>query len=88
MRKRLYSVKDNKVGVFCSPFNHVNDAEAIRDLTTVVNLEKGDSKLSTYPEDFDLYYIGEFDTDTGKMIQEEIEYVVNAFAVKKQKSEE
>ena len=60
---KLYSIKDTKGG-FSAPFLAQNDALAARNVKTVINSQKG-SPENLYPEDFELWYIGEFDEITG-----------------------
>lgn len=60
---RIYSIFDLKSEEFSPPFFTKNDRLAMR---TVSESAKGNaSLLSTYPEDFMLYRIGEFDPSTG-----------------------
>lgn len=79
----LYSVKDNKVGIYQRPFVSVNDAEASRELHRAV--QDNTLQLSMYAEDFDLYYIGKIDDNSGKITQKETEprFVVGAISFKK-----
>lgn len=65
MLHKVYSIRDSKTEVFNVPFYKVTHGEAERDFRTLANDEK--SRLAQYPEDFDLYFIGEYDDNTGKM---------------------
>lgn len=81
---RLYSIKDNKVGVFQKPFTAINNAEATRMLHTACNDDK--LQLSVYPEDFDLYFIGTMNDQTGVLQAASgngPEFVVSAVSLKK-----
>lgn len=62
-RLKVYSIRDAKAEVYNAPFYKGTHGEAERDFRTAVNDEK--SFLSQYPDDFDLYYIGDFDQNTG-----------------------
>lgn len=65
MLLKLFSVRDSKGEFFDRPFYKNTVGEAERDVRTAVNDPK--STLNLYPEDFDLYYLGEFDNVTGKI---------------------
>lgn len=64
--KKVFTVKDSKADAWNQPFFKSTHGEAERDFRTLVNDNK--SLLSQYPEDFDLYYLGEYDEMTGKFI--------------------
>jgi len=61
---KAYSIRDSKAEVFNTPFYQKTHGEAERTFQTLVKDEK--STLSKYPDDYDLYYLGEYDQDTGK----------------------
>lgn len=65
MLRKLFAVRDQKSQTFTQPFSQLTTAEAERTFTTHVN-EKG-SPYNTYPEDFDLYYLGDYDDVEGKI---------------------
>lgn len=60
---KLYSVKDVK-GAFAAPFLALNDSIAARNIKSFMLTQKG-HEWSLYPEDFELWFIGEFDELTG-----------------------
>lgn len=62
MHYAMYAVKDALVG-FGVPFASNSNAEAIRAFVRVATDTKSDIFAS--PGDYDLYYIGTYDTDTG-----------------------
>jgi hypothetical protein len=62
---KMYSVRDAKAEVFKPPFYKQTHGEAERDFRMLCNDEK--SIVAKYPEDFDLWYMGEFDDCSGKM---------------------
>lgn len=66
----LYSVYDKKAMCFFPPFCVDNKIQAIRALTGTVNRVGND--ISSYPDDFALYYIGEFDINKAIISQPEI----------------
>lgn len=69
MKFNVYSIRDSKTG-FLSPTFEVNDAVAMRNFEHAV--ENSDSVLFSHARDFDLYKIGTFDADTGKILPLEL----------------
>lgn len=66
--QRIYSVYDEKAEEFSPPFYAANDRIAQR---IVVESSKGNgSMLGAYPEDFKLYGLGTFDTNSGDIAVE------------------
>jgi len=64
--KTIYSVFDKKTAVFCSPFVSHNDLTAIRDFTSACRDPA--SVISKFPEDYELYHVGDWDDDTGDIV--------------------
>ena len=64
MIRTVYAVKDKK-GEFWNPSVDQNDASAIRNFAQMVNTEG--TLFAFAPGDFELYQIGLFDTETGKI---------------------
>ena len=64
MKKRIYAVRDLKVGNFQSPFLDDSDASVIRSFGDVIT-SKDKSLFTLHPEDFALCYLGIFDCETG-----------------------
>lgn len=60
---KAYSIRDSKGEIYHNPFFKHTHGEAERDFATAVNDDK--STLYQYPEDFDLYHVGEYDNNTG-----------------------
>lgn len=80
---RIYSIYDKKACVFNKPFTHHNDAIATREFQMAVQDPKI-VQLSLFPDDFDLYYLGEFDDQTGDLITKgKPQFVVAATSFKK-----
>lgn len=63
MLQKFYSVYDRHVG-YGFPFAQPNDACATR--TFKIWLSDPSSELSKCPEDYELFYLGEYETDTGE----------------------
>lgn len=66
MNSKLYCIRDQKIGSFADPFPSPTPEVALRSLKTAV--ETGNSDVAKYPEDFDLYEIGAFDSETGTIL--------------------
>lgn len=58
----IYGIKDNKTPAFIQHFFELSDAGATR---VCANLLRGDTQLSMFAEDFELYKLGEIDQNTG-----------------------
>lgn len=62
MKKVLVAIKDNKVGFLnCSCFDSLEAAQ--RDFLSL--FKPGSSKCADFPEDYDLYSVGSFDSNSG-----------------------
>lgn len=62
MKVRLYSVRDDKAQLATPPVVMQNDAIATRSFGDLVTNGK-ESQYSLHPEDFSLWFIGEFDNE-------------------------
>ncbi len=62
MKLGLYSIKDVKTG-FMTPLLEQGDPAALRNFSAAVN--QPDSIMFQYPNDFALYKVANFDTDSG-----------------------
>lgn len=61
----VYSLEDIKTG-FMTPTIDQNDSSAVRNFSSAVM--QSDGILFTHAEDFRLFKIGEFDTETGSIL--------------------
>lgn len=62
---KMYSVRDAKGEIFHPPHYLRSHGEAERTFHQLVKDEK--SMISKFPEDYDLYYLGDYDDNTGKI---------------------
>lgn len=76
MIQKVFSIRDIKGETYHSPFFKQTHGEAERDFRTVVNDDK--STINKYPADFDLWYVGEYDTNTGELIPTKPQCVISA----------
>lgn len=63
MKQQVYSIRDQKVGMFNSPFFNKTHGEAERNFTELIRDDK--SMPNKYPEDYTLYHLGTYDPETG-----------------------
>lgn len=69
-KMKVYVVHDSKVGAYMQPFFCRTVGEALRSWTAVCN--DGKSMMSTYPGDFSLFEVAEYDEGTGRFSQYEV----------------
>jgi len=82
MIHKMYSIRDQKSEVFNKPWYAVTHGEAERSFAAAVNDKQ--TTLSAHPEDFDLYWIGEYDDNSGKIMPLDTpQHVVKAIQLKK-----
>lgn len=65
MQLKIFSIRDSKGETYNTPFFQKTHGEAERTFRELANDEK--SIVNKYADDFDLYYLGEFDTDAGSI---------------------
>lgn len=66
----LFALYDKKGMFYMPPFTVENKIQAIRGVEEAVN-DSG-TVIGRYPDDFALYFLGEFDNKTGKFVQPEM----------------
>lgn len=65
MELKMFSIRDSKAEIFHPPFFAKSHGEAERNFHQLTQDDK--STIAKYPEDFDLYYFGTYNDQTGKM---------------------
>lgn len=83
-QKNLYQIKDVKVGFIGAPFEQANNMSAIRSFAELVNR---DQNLYSHAEDYQLFYVGIQDENTGE-ITPAVVFLENALNVKVDKPKE
>lgn len=63
--RKLYSVRDEKACFFASPFPASTNGEAIRSFSDAT--QDPNTLISKYPADFTLYYVADFNEETGEV---------------------
>ena len=77
----FYALYDAKQELYYTPVLMANDQTAIRWFTTVIN--GNDEVISSFPEDFSLYKIAEFDKKNGNIAPAK-KMLINGTQVKKE----
>lgn len=75
MMQGVYSVFDRKAKVFGILMFFANDEMAKRGAADLMRAG-GDSPMNHYPDDFDVYKVGTFESDTGEIVGQVAELVV------------
>lgn len=73
MKYPVFSIRDRHTG-FMTPTVDYNENTAKRNFAKAINSETG--IMNFEPGDFDLYKIGEFDSETGNLVSENIPVLV------------
>lgn len=85
MIKEIFSIRDGKSELYGQPFFQNTEAEASRNLARLT--QDPSSLISSYPEDFDLYKIGQYDDSTGTLIGYDTpQHIVKAAHLKTQQA--
>lgn len=63
MVQKVFAIRDAKAENYFNPFYAPTAGEAERNFTAVAMDPK--STICQFPEDFDLFYLGEYDTNSG-----------------------
>lgn len=88
MIQNVYAILDMKGQIFGPPHTIDCDANAIRSIDQMVNDPNAKTNVGLYPEDHQLYCIGSYDFDTGRVKSVEPRLVVHAISLKKEKKDE
>lgn len=62
----IYAVRDRATDQFGNPMFLVSSGQAIRSFTDEINRAEANNMMYTHPDDFDLYALGEYDTEVGE----------------------
>lgn len=65
MKIQAFVIRDAKVEAYHRPFFSHNEMEMRRMITDTA--EDGSSTFAKYPQDFDVFHIGEYNDETGQM---------------------
>jgi len=67
MIQKMYAVRDTATDQFGSIMLLINNGHAARSFTDQVNENDKNNPLYNHSEDYELYYLGDYNTDTGKI---------------------
>jgi len=66
MKVKIFAIRDRATQQYTNPIMLLAPGQAIRLFTDDVNRATDDNPTYKHPDDFDLYEIGEYETDTAK----------------------
>ena len=64
MKTEIYAIYDSKAQVYNKPFHQVNQAVAMRTATDLAN--DSNSEIAKNPEDYTMFYLGNYDDQTAQ----------------------
>lgn len=62
---QIYALFDRKTIQYSNPMFLIQDGQALRAMRDEVNAREKTSDLAKHPDDFDIYKLGKYDTDSG-----------------------
>lgn len=65
----VLAVRDRAIDAFGTPIFAQSVGQALRSFSDEVNRADPSNQMNHHPEDFDLYRLAEFETDTGEFTQ-------------------
>jgi hypothetical protein len=69
MKLKIFALRDQKIDAFMNPIAMQTPGQVVRMLQDqITNNTDKDNTLATHSEDFELFEVGEFDTQTGVLI--------------------
>lgn len=79
MKFNIYAIKDTEKGTFLQPWFvpfYIAEKDVVIDFTR--NLKSAESVINKFPENFELFKIGEFMDETGMFIEGEKKLIASA----------
>jgi len=73
----IYAIKDSKAKTYNTPFFQPTDVHALRAFKAEVNRAHDSNMIYLYPGEFDLVYLGEFNTISGCINSEDPKLLAN-----------
>lgn len=67
MKLALFSVRDSAAEAFMRPFPAPTAGMAVRNFTDEANRADPQNPMYAHPSDYELYHVGFFDEETGKL---------------------
>lgn len=81
---KIYSIRDAKGNVFFTPKYFRNEDEARRYIHQLVNTPNEQNLINRYPEDYDLFYLGTYNEESGRINGIVPTHIVKALTLKDQ----
>ena len=66
---KLFAIKDKALDSYSAPFSQATIEAGLRMWRDLVLFSQDDNRYKRSPEDFTLYMLGEFDDETGEIIE-------------------
>lgn len=66
MKFKIYAVRDQKTDMYSQPFFLMSDGQAMRAFGDDVNRQAEDNPLFKHPEDYELFALGEWESETAE----------------------
>jgi hypothetical protein len=82
MKMQIFAVRDMKTEQFGNPMFLMTKGHALRSFTDEVNRKDEQNMLNKHPEDFVLYHLGDYDTESGEFTTMKPTQMVMATEVK------
>ena len=73
MLLKVFAVKDKAMDSYSAPFTQATMESGIRMFRELVTYDQTDNKYKRSPEDYSLYYIGEYNDATGEMMSHDVQ---------------
>lgn len=61
-----FAIRDRATDSFGNPVFALSSGQAIRSFSDEINRNSADNPYFAHPDDYDLFALGQFDTDTGR----------------------
>lgn len=65
MKLEIFAVRDRATDQFGNPMFLISQGQALRSFADEINRAAADNQMYMHPDDFDLYYLGQFETNDG-----------------------
>lgn len=78
MKSVVVAVRDSAAGAYSRPFTSPTVPLAVRSFTSEVNRQAADNLMNTHPGDFELWYLQDFDEESGNFIPVDVRCVCRA----------
>lgn len=82
MKHKIYAIFDSKAEAMSLPFYYQHEGQATRTFSDWVNDPK--TPYGKHPEDYTMYSIGEYEENTGEIIQDKITSITNGLQLKQE----